>query len=314
MAYTPAYACDLHCHTTRSDGHYTYLELIQRSAALGMKVIAITDHDVVPAVVLEMDGRTVPPRDYALSLGVHLILGIEYSCDTEVDDVHLLGLGCDWNDAGILREEENMKQSKIEAYRRLTEVLTANGITIGWAEVLENQGRPLRPEEVQRKHIFELIAAKGYAANWQEAKLLVRQNPVYNIKREKIDPRRAIETIHRAGGIAILAHPFLIDEEIVKGGRRITRAEYIEDLIAAGLDGIEASYTYDKTSYRGRFTPEEIEQLIRQAYQHRVKIISGGSDCHGDEKKGATNPRRIGERGVDWSYFTSNPSLVSLLR
>lgn len=47
-AYLPNYPVDLHCHTTRSDGADTPQELIDRAAGLGMKVLAVTDHDIRP--------------------------------------------------------------------------------------------------------------------------------------------------------------------------------------------------------------------------------------------------------------------------
>lgn len=40
----------------------------------------------------------------------------------------------------------------------------------------------------------------------------------------------------------------------------MSRQEFIEVLIEAGLDGIEASYTYDKTSYGGTMTKDEIKK------------------------------------------------------
>ena len=52
---TKHYAVDLHCHTTRSDGADTPRELIDHAAARGLKVIAITDHDICPPEEI-MDG------------------------------------------------------------------------------------------------------------------------------------------------------------------------------------------------------------------------------------------------------------------
>ncbi|WP_094546134.1 PHP domain-containing protein [Petroclostridium xylanilyticum] len=313
MLYKPAYLCDLHCHTNLSDGNDTYQQLIDKAAEIGMKVIAITDHDIVPSEKMEIDGKILTPEEYGREKNVNVLLGIEYSCDTDVDDVHIIGLGCNWKDENFKIEEENMKRSKIEGYRKLTEVLSQNGINISWQELLENNGDYRKPEDIQRKHIFEAIARKGYTSTWQEAKIMVRDNPVYNIKREKINPLRAIELIHKAGGLAILAHPYLIDEVVKKEKKEITRKEYIHKLIDAGLDGIEAAYTYSKTSYKGSLTPEEIEKEVRDMYKDKVKIISGGSDYHNDTKKGVKNARMIGEKGITWKYFKENKYLNALI-
>ena len=147
-----------------------------------------------------------------------------------------------------------MVRSKTNAYRQLTEILTENNIRVSWEDVLNGGPHGRRAEdEVQRKHIFEAIALKGYTKTWQEAKLLVRDNPAYNVRREKIDPAEAIKIILDAGGIPILAHPNLIDETVYRDGEELMpRAAYIERLIEAGLMGIEAIYPYDKTQLQGK--------------------------------------------------------------
>ena len=311
--YEPNYPCDLHMHSRRSDGNDTVQELIDNAAALGMKAIALTDHDVCPPETIDIDSTPLPPREYAQRQGLCFIPGIEYSCDTYVDDVHIVGLGCDFAHPAMTVIEQAMEKSKMEGYRRLTEILCENGIDVSWSDVLAGGGGR-RPEEVQRKHIFEAIAAKGFCASWQEAKLLVRDNPKFNVRREKIDPTEAIRAIHAAGGIAILAHPHLIDEHIqTEDGRDTTRDAYIEDLISAGLNGIEAAYTYDKTSYKGSQIKAQIEHEVREKYEPRLSVISGGSDYHADGKKGVQHPRMIGEAGVTFEYFRANPVLSRFL-
>ena len=114
------YPCDLHCHTTRSDGKDSPVELIQRAAALGMQVIAITDHDTAPPLVLELStGKQVESRAYAAELGVQLILGDEFSTNTWVDETHICGYELDWSHPSFLAEVEAARRSKTEAYAEL---------------------------------------------------------------------------------------------------------------------------------------------------------------------------------------------------
>ena len=313
MVYKPEYLCDLHCHTLLSDGNDTYKEIIDIASKIGMKVIALTDHDVTPLETMVVDEKEISTVEYGLLRNVHVIPGIEFSCDTYVDDVHIIGLGCNFRLNTFKIEEENMKKSKINSYRKLTELLTEHGINISWGELLENEGNPRNPENIQRKHIFEQIARKGYTPTWQEAKIMVRDNPELNVKREKIDPLRAVEIIHESGGIAILAHPYLIDEIVEKDGVKLSRKEYIDKLIEFGLDGIEAAYTYSKTSYKGTLTQEQIEQKVKSQYGKRVKIISGGSDYHNDAKKSVHHPRMLGEKGMSFEYFINNDYLKTLI-
>jgi predicted metal-dependent phosphoesterase TrpH len=142
---------------------------------------------------------------------------------------------------------------------------------------------------------------------------MVRDNPDYDVKRRKPDATKIIHAIHDAGGIAILAHPYLIDEKVTLDGKLVSRDEYIKHLVDGGLDGIESVYTYDKTSYKGNQTPDEIAIEVVERYGNLVKIISGGSDYHADHKKGTANPRRIGDAGVETEYFHDNKILSSLL-
>ncbi|MGD0897429.1 MAG: PHP domain-containing protein [Thermoguttaceae bacterium] len=307
----PRFPCDLHCHTVRSDGNDTPQELIDNAVAAGLYAIAITDHDVAPPLVLETaDGGCVSTVEYAAARGLRLVLGYEFSCDTHVDDVHICGYGLDWTHPDLLREVEAAERSKSRAYEELCERLTAAGMPIDWqANILHYtglDGKPAvrDPSDVQRKHIFEAMAAKGYAGTWSAAKILVRDNPTLNVSRRKIDPRDAIGLIHRCGGAAVLAHPHLIDATIdVPGHPRRSRDEYIDELVAAGLDGIEVRYTYDKTTYKGTLTPEQIEAEVRGRYAARLRILSGGSDYHADHKKGTKKARTLGERGLTVAEF-----------
>ncbi len=300
------YPCDLHSHTTRSDGNDAPRELIDTAVQVGLETLGITDHDITPPLELTLDdGSSVDSVAYAAQRGLRLILGYEFSCDTFVDDVHICGYGCDWHHADIVAEVAAAKRSKSDAYRQLCERLTAMGMPVDWeADILHYrtpEGSPATrtAEEVQRKHVFEAIAARGHAPSWSEAKLMVRDNPALNVQRRKIDPQEAIALVHRAGGIAILAHPYLIDEQVQReGSTGQSREAYIHALIDAGLDGIEVRYTYDKTTYKGPLTPEAIEQEVRATYGPRVRLLSGGSDYHADHKKASAKVRHLGERGL----------------
>ena len=297
------YPCDLHCHTTRSDGNDTPLELIESAAAAGLHAVAITDHDIDPPRTVDLpDGRQVDIVQHAAERGVVLVLGYELSCDTWVDDVHICGYGMDWDHPDVQDEVAAAKRSKSQAYEKLCTVLTRKGMPVDWeADVLAGIRQP---DEVQRKHIFEAMAARGHAETWSDAKIRVRDDPALNVRRRKIDPLEAVVLIKRCGGTAVLAHPYLIDEEIhVPDRPTVTRAQYIDRLLDAGLDGIEMRYTYDKTSYKGTLTPEQIEAEVRAAYSGRVGFFSGGSDYHAGHKKAAKRPRNLGERGLTVDEF-----------
>lgn len=307
------YVCDLHGHTNRSDGNDSPQEFILHAAELGMKVAAITDHDIRPPRNIEVEGKVMDTAVYAAQKGVNLLLGIEVSCETYIDDVHLVCFGCDWDDPFFDGLEQMVIDSKIDGYRKLTEALNENGMPMTWQEVLDNNGHPVSEDQVQKKMIFELMARKQYFETWQDAKLFVKNSKEIVIKRKKPDAVSVITEVKRMGGIVILAHPYLISEPIEYKGGQITRKEFVEILIEAGLDGIEASYTYDKTSYGGTMTKAEIERAVKETYGKRGLIISGGSDYHADGKKGVLNPREIGDSGITMEEFMQYDKLTALL-
>lgn len=223
-----------------------------------MRVLAITDHDIRPPEKIRIDpveGSLIAAAeagpstsmmdavDYAWSRGLRLIRGIEISCGTTVEDCHIVCLGCDWKDPYFDELERSVAESKISSYRELVERLDADGMKMTWQEVLENGGKPVREDQVQKKMIFELIARKGYQKDWSAAKLMVKNTPAYQILRKKPDPIEVIREVHRCGGIAIMAHPYLVNEPVRLPGESMDRASYVDRLIAAGLDGIEACYS-----------------------------------------------------------------------
>lgn len=304
------YECDLHGHTNRSDGADSPKEFIDHAVERGLKVAAITDHDIKPPVWIEVDGKKVSPVDYARSKGLKLILGIEISCETYVDDTHLVCFGCDWNAPYFEELAQFTADSKINGYKELVEYLNRNNMPLTWQEVLENNGHPVTEENVQKKMIFELMARKGYMESWSQAKIFVKNN--IEIKRKKPDAISVIQKIHELGGIVIAAHPYLISEPVEYEGEKISRSQYLDRLIEAGLDGIEARYTYDKTSYGGNLTKQEIYDNIIKDYAGKGLIISGGSDYHNDGKKGVKNPRELGECGLTMEEYQSQERLARL--
>lgn len=300
------FKCDLHTHTTRSDGHVTPIESIDRAADFGIKVLAITDHDTILPLYYETENGMVNLESYAAEKGIELIRGIEISCDTENEDVHIIGLFCQWNAPAFAELEKSVQESRTNGYKEMVRRIIADGYEISWEEMLEDAGLCDTPERVCRKHIFEYFVGKGYADTWQEGKKWIQSVPKYNVKREKPDPIKVIQMLRETGGISILAHPFLIGETVVYNGKCMSRYEYIDMLKEAGLNGIEACYTYDKTSYKGVFSKEEIEKMIRDRYENKGLFISGGSDFHGDFKTGMKNPRELGECGIVLDCYYEN--------
>ena len=89
------------------------------------------------------------------------------------------------------------------------------------------------------------------------------------VDRYKITPMQAVALIHQAGGLAILAHPCLYKM------KRAELTDMIEELVAAGLNGIEAVYSCNQGSD---------EKDFRAMAEKYHLLLSGGSDFHGANK------------------------------
>lgn len=293
----PNYACDLHAHTTRSDGKDSPQELIDRACKLGLKAIAITDHDITPPTTIEVKGRSIPILEYARSKDIILLRGMEISCDTENEDVHIVAFGCDFSDIRFQELENEIVRSKIESYRKFVEQLNNNGYPITWEQVLTQQDQKIEASNIQKKMIFQKLAELGYFPTWKEAKNFSQTHPELNVMRQKPDPKRIIKLIHDTGGVSVLAHPYLIQPH------NISTDEYIDELIENGLNGLEANYSYSKTNYRGNLSELEIDIHILTKCIARKLLISGGTDYHGTEKGGVPDGRELGTNGITYPKF-----------
>ena len=75
--------CDLHTHSTASDGTTSPAEVVKRAAKANVKYLALTDHDTVAGI--EEALKT------AEELKINFIPGIELSTYFNKESVHVLG-------------------------------------------------------------------------------------------------------------------------------------------------------------------------------------------------------------------------------
>lgn len=304
------YPCDMHVHTTGSDGNDSFEELLHFAGSRQLAVLSMTDHDVLPPLAVLCGNEIRSAVDHALEQGIVYLPGCEFSCETGIEDCHIKIIGCHWNSPAILAMMDEIVASKSDAYVELLEVLGRNGMPIELQELL-SFGERIQLTQLQKKRIFDFMAHKGYCADWSEAKLLVRNNPEYSVKRKKPDALRLIRAGRDAGAVVSLAHPFLIDDEVSYRGMRISRWDFIEEMIEAGLQGIECRYPYGKTSFRLNVPVEFLWKEIADRYASRL-FLDAGSDYHNDAKKGVKNPRLLGECGLTLAEFLETPYVEKL--
>jgi predicted metal-dependent phosphoesterase TrpH len=252
-------AIDLHTHTTHSDGSASPKELIARASSKGARSIAITDHDTVDSFV---EARAASDR-----FGIEFVPGIEISADFSPGTMHILGYYVDDESTALKEKLAALKKAREKRNPEIAHHLEGLGFDISYDEVVQVAGNNV----VGRPHFARLLVEKGYVRSIQEAfdRLLKKGAPAY-VEKARLSPAESIELIHRAGGVAVLAHPCQLKLPSYEAV-----SELVAELAALGLDGIEANYSRHSTVERSTYS--EI------ARQHHL-LVTGGSDYHGSYK------------------------------
>ncbi|MDP2718625.1 MAG: PHP domain-containing protein [Dehalococcoidia bacterium] len=245
-------AVDLHMHSNASDGRYSPAELVSLAVKAGLTVMALTDHDSTEGVARALEEAGKYPR-------LKLIPGVEIGTDVPHGEVHVLGYFIDYEDKELKEKLADMRNSRGHRATRMIAKLYNLGMDIEWRRVLELAG----DGSVGRPHVALAMVEKGYVGSFKEAfdKYIGREGPAY-AERDKMTPEEAVELIIKAGGIAVLAHPYT-----VSGLEKM-----LAEMKKAGLAGVEV--------YSPGATPDEVKKFHRLAKGLGL-LITGGSDFHG---------------------------------
>ena len=243
---------DLHLHTTASDGVFSPEDIVAKAARLGLRIIAICDHDTV-------DGISRALAAAKAFTGLRVIPGVEVSTDFPAGEVHVLGYFIDHTNKELGATLKRMRQTRRERAQGMIAKLDKLGIHIDWSRVQEIAGSG----SIGRPHIAQAMLEKGYINSIGDAfyRYISKGGPAY-VERIKMTPEEAVKLILRSGGLPVLAHPLTIDDPEAVTTR----------LKAVGLIGIEAYY--------GEFNAEQVSYLVKMAHRHNL-IVTGGSDYHG---------------------------------
>ncbi|MDR3070286.1 MAG: PHP domain-containing protein [Propionibacteriaceae bacterium] len=268
---------DLHTHSSVSDGTDTPVELIAKAARQGLSVVSLTDHDTFSGLA--------PARRQADTLGLHLIDGIELTARFNGASVHLLGYGCD---------PENEPLAQMMAFNRNAKNDRAPKVL----EKLAELGMPLTIEDVkdvaaddsalQRPHIADAMVARGYVASREEAfrKYLFDGRPAF-VRSPAMKLEQAIDLVHGAGGVAVIAHPWARRSEVALPEKVLARLAGQHQ-----LDGLEANHPDH---------PEHEKAALRGIAARLGLLVTGSSDYHGKGKVGhelgceSTTPETLDE-------------------
>jgi predicted metal-dependent phosphoesterase TrpH len=243
---------DLHLHSTASDGRLRPSELVRQSAAAGLTVISLTDHDTISG--LEEARRS------ASEVGIRLINGIEITAIERGRDVHVLGYFFDSRAPVLLKFLEGQRQERIRRVREIAVRLAQLGCPVD----IESAIDALPPgASIGRPALADALVDAGHATDRRDAfdRLLGYGCPAF-VPRTGPTLAGVVEKIRTAGGIASLAHPGLtaMDEDIPR-------------FVAAGLSALEARHS--------DHCPDT-EQWYRHLATALGLVVTGGSDFHAD--------------------------------
>jgi 3',5'-nucleoside bisphosphate phosphatase len=244
---------DLHLHTHFSDGTYSPEELAGHAKRCGFKAVALTDHDT-------MEGCERMAAA-CLAGGIEFIPAAELTTEQSGHELHMLGYFLDSQNSNLIERLAKFQEVRRQRIHEMVERLNELQIPIKVEAVftLANCHSPGRP------HVARTLVQGGWCRSLDEAfdRFLKKGKPAW-VPKFKISAADAIDLIHQAGGLAVMAHPGLNHTD-----------DIIPDLVRSGMDGIECFHTKHSTSMTQRY--------LEIADQHRL-LVTGGSDCHGMSK------------------------------
>ena len=267
---------DLHAHSTASDGSRAPADVIREAKRIGLAAIALTDHDT-------LDGLAEATATGA-ELGVRVVPGVELSAVEGDVETHILGLHL-----SDTREMEAqlvaLREMRRGRAQRIVQRLNDLGVRVEFSAVLEQAAGGA----IGRPHVARAMIAEGWAVDFRDAfeRYLGNGKPAY-VSKDRLPVADAIGLIHRAGGLAILAHP-------AQGGTR----ERVEAFVREGMDGIEVRHPSHSS--------EDVSRLSALV-EHFSLVPSGGSDWHG----AADGPRTLGMMRVPAEWLARQDSRVQV--
>ena len=253
---------DLHTHSNCSDGSLSPAALIERAAAAGVQVLALTDHDTVAG--LDEAQRAARER------GLRLVPGVEISAAWRSQAIHVLGLWIDPHAPelrAVLHAQGELRRVRMRKICARLEKLRLPGAEL-LAVVEQNPGLPTRA------HLAAAMVAGGHVDTHDAAfRKYLSKGKAAHIAAEWPALETVIAWIRAAGGVASLAHPARYP--LSAGARRHLLAAFA----AAGGTSLEV--------VTGGNGEQHAETCAALAVQHGL-AGSVGSDFHSPQA--AWNP------------------------
>ncbi|QYJ80039.1 RNase RNM [Shewanella acanthi] len=275
---TESILADLHSHTTASDGQLTPSELVARALEKGVQLFAITDHDTVAGLD---EARAF---NQSQTEPLKLISGVEISTRWNSYDIHIVALNFDDTNLELLAFLENQRELREERAKEIGNRLAKAGIEGAYEGAKAIAGGAA----LSRGHYARWLADNGYAVDMPSVfkRYLARGKTGY-VPNNWGDMANAIEVIHRAGGLAVLAHP----SGYKLSGKWLKRL--VREFKEAGGDAMEVVL--------GQQTLEDRANLSALSVQNQL-LASVGSDFHFPSNWIELGKNLFQPQGLEWVW------------
>jgi predicted metal-dependent phosphoesterase TrpH len=266
---------DLQAHSTVSDGQLAPADVARAAAQAGVTVMSLTDHDGVAGV----EAASASARE----AGIENVPALEMSCVHEYsEDLHICGYWVDLE--RIAPACARAQQERIDRAKEIIANLNRLGVEVTFSDAVAEAGAA---DAIGRPHIAKAAGAGPDLGPFFEEYLVPGAKAFVARKWPTAD--HAVELIHDAGGVAVIAHPYWD----VKDPAQVR--DLVERLVAdVGLDGIEVFYP--------PHTAEQTKHLLELCDEFGL-VATGSSDFHGPTHKtfsrfGAYDTYGLGEPQV----------------
>lgn len=301
----------LHCHTRTSDGALSYLGVLDQARKFGIKTVAFTDHDCVPTQADLKILSSLKGHPTGFVSGIELSVSHLEGLKPTVPLFHIVGLFVDYATSELSDYCRTRQRARVERAKKMIVNLRKLGFALSWNDVLKKSGglsvgRPhiaeaLLAAEPNRKLLKKLegaVKVKGRLLGTPRHRLfelLLTERALipgaYVPYEDTLYLGEAVGLIHRARGVAILAH-WTFSKPTLSVSLLKTIAK------KRAVDGLEVVYGLDATDRLGELTADF--KTLRQLAERENLLISGGADAHtaGDLRNFVKSPLAQGTVGM----------------
>lgn len=245
---------DLHTHSHFSDGSLSPTELLTKAKSVGIKQIALTDHDTISGLSEAIVA--------AKALGLGFIPGIEFTVCWRKYDLHILGLNIDVESPELIETVEKHLIVRKERANQIALKLESVGVE----NALEEAKKHAHSNELTRPHFAKVLIEQKKVKDMGGAfRQYLGRGKVAYVRAPWSSLQHILQVIKKAKGLSVIAHPLRY---------KLTRTKLLEliaDFKAGGGDGMEV--------ISGVCSVQEKEQLLTLCRTQQL-LASVGSDFH----------------------------------